>query len=133
VARTSSAARTARTCQANCSSLAFKIGPPAPACGFPGQNDPATGTCSITTATQCFGDGDCPVGEICAQLSGDIKDGANMSVANGRLAAGCLYIGGGSAIVVPPGPTPENGQSIMDIADCSSDTSISHRRRDTAA
>jgi hypothetical protein len=23
---------------------------------------------------------------------------------------------------VPPGPTPENGQSIMSIADCSDDT-----------
>src|SRR4029453_9450394 len=54
-------------CQDNCSSLLFKIGLPAPGCGFPGVNDPATGTCSITTATQCFADGDCPGGETCAQ------------------------------------------------------------------
>jgi hypothetical protein len=122
-------------CQANCSSLAFKIGLPAPACGFPGVNDPAVGTCSITTATQCNDDAGCPVGETCAQLSGDIKDGANMSVANGRLAAGCLYIGGGLATIVPPGPTPENGQSIMSIADCTVDAaallpSAGHNSRD---
>ena len=122
-------------CQANCSSLAFKIGLPAPFCGFPGVNDPAIGTCSITTATQCMSDGDCPVGETCAQLSGDLKDGANMSIPNGRLAAGCLYIGGGLAQFVPPGPTPENGQSIMGIADCSVDAvalapSAGHNSRD---
>lgn len=31
-------------------------------CGHPGTS---AGTCSVTTATQCFIDGDCPVGETC--------------------------------------------------------------------
>jgi hypothetical protein len=58
-----------------------------------------------------------------------------MSVPAGRLAAGCLYIGGGLAKFVPPGPTPENGQSTLNIADCSTDTvaltpSAGHSSRD---
>jgi hypothetical protein len=102
--------------------LGFKIGPPADFCGFPGVQDPALGHCSITTATVCENDSQCNVGETCLGFTGSIKDGGGQTVTAGTLAAGCLYIGGGLASIVPPGPTPENSETFFDMTNCASDT-----------
>src|SRR5204863_8743550 len=84
--------------------------------------DDALGHCSVTTATLCASTTDCPVGETCLGFTGDIKDGNGQSIPHGTLAAGCLYIGGGLAQIVPPGPTPENSETFFDMTDCSGDT-----------
>lgn len=83
-------------CQANCSTLSFTIGLPSTACGFPGVGDPGN-----------------------PPFTGAIKDGTDTTVSAGDLASGCLYIGGGLAQFVPPGPTPENGETIIGVQDCS--------------
>jgi hypothetical protein len=86
-------------CQADCTSLGFAIATdPQVYCGFPGQGDPAIG-----------------------DITGDVFDDMSMVIPNGSLAAGCLYIGGGLANQVPPGPTPEGSETIFGVTDCSGD------------
>ena len=83
-------------CQASCSQLTFTLGAPTTYCGFPGQTDPA----------------DPPI-------SGELRDAMDVKVAAGDLGSGCLYIGGGNAKIVPPGPTPNGSTTVFGIADCS--------------
>lgn len=83
-------------CQANCSTLAFELGTPTSYCGFPGADDNAL-----------------------PPLSGELRDGSDVKTDGGDLGLGCLYIGGGEAIVVPPGPTPDGSQTLLGVTDCS--------------
>lgn len=87
---------TCDACQANCSQLAFTLGDPTEDCGFPGQ-----------------GAGGQP------PFTGELQDGTDTKVNGGDLGAGCLYIGGGLASIVPPGPTPDGSTTLFDVADCS--------------
>ena len=83
-------------CQANCTQLAFRLGAPTEDCGFPGAGAPAS-----------------------APLSGVLQDASNEAVTGGDLGLGCLYIGGGQATIVPPGPTPNGSTTLFSVADCS--------------
>jgi hypothetical protein len=87
---------TCAACQASCSGLAFTLGLPTQDCGFPGQGAPAS-----------------------PPLSGQLLDGSDMPITNGELGLACLYIGGGLASIVPPGPTPDGSTTIIGIANCS--------------
>ena len=80
-------------CNTTCSQLVFKLGAPTLDCGFPGAD--------IAGA---------------APFSGELQD-ANGKVAD--LGLGCLYIGGGQATIVPPGPTPNGSSTILGVTDCS--------------
>jgi hypothetical protein len=82
-------------CQAECSQLAFTLGDPTADCGFPGQGAPAA-----------------------PPHTGDLRDGTDAVVANGQLGQGCLYIGGGLASIVPPGPTPDGSTNFFEVASC---------------
>jgi hypothetical protein len=84
-------------CQANCSQLAFTLGAPTLDCGFPGQGVDAA-----------------------PPLTGELRDGTDTKITpGGDLGSACLYIGGGIASIVPPGPTPNGSTTLIGIADCS--------------
>jgi len=87
------------SCSATCSQLAFRLGTPTISCGFPGQGDPAL-----------------------APLSGELRDNTNTPTTAGELGLGCLYIGGGLAQSVPPGPTPDGSDTVLAVTDCSTNT-----------
>jgi hypothetical protein len=87
------------SCSATCSQLAFRLGTPTSSCGFPGQGDPAL-----------------------APLSGELRDNTNTPTTAGELGLGCLYIGGGLAQSVPPGPTPDGSDTVLAVTDCSTNT-----------
>jgi hypothetical protein len=80
-------------CEANCSELAFTLGDPTTYCGFPGQNDPPL-----------------------APFSGELQDGSDAKITD--MGLGCLYIGGGLANVVPPGPVPDGSTTFIGVTNC---------------
>lgn len=83
------------SCSTTCSELAFTLGPPTLDCGFPGQG--ASGS---------------------APFSGVLQDGTSTNIPNGDLGLGCLYIGGGQATIVPPGPTPNGSTTVLGVTGC---------------
>jgi hypothetical protein len=85
---------TCTSCQASCTDMAFKVGSPTTYCGFPGASDPAF-----------------------PPFTGQLQDDMAANVSD--LGAGCLYIGGGQAIVVPPGPVPDSSELYLAVDDCS--------------
>jgi hypothetical protein len=89
---------TCQSCGATCSQLSFKLGIPTDSCGFPadGKEDPAL-----------------------PPLSGELRDQNGTKTTAGDLGLGCLYIGGGIASSVPPGPTPDGSETVLKVTDCS--------------
>ncbi len=83
-------------CNADCSQMSFKLGMPTDKCGFPGQGDPAN-----------------------PPLSGELRDQSDTKTPAGDLGLGCLFIGGGIASSVPPGPIPDGSDTVLGITDCS--------------
>ena len=71
--------------------------------------DADCGTCLNSTCNNSSpgtdGVGACIVDADCMSLS--------------TLGSGCLYIGGGNAKIVPPGPTPNGSTTVFGVADCS--------------
>jgi hypothetical protein len=75
--------------------------------------------------------GDCTVDADCNACKSNLCDNGSLGTGNSActtnsdctklydLGAGCLYIGGGLASSVPPGPTPDGSTTIFGVQDCS--------------
>jgi hypothetical protein len=138
---------TCGSCQADCTQLAFKTGLPTPACSFPGGSDPGqppytgeidgdpvgscvggncnngdpgtgSGACTVDTDCNACKAGNCDNGSLGNNGAGACGSNADCAKLF-DLGASCLYIGGGLASLVPPGPTPDGSTTIFDVTDCS--------------
>ena len=118
--------QTCTSCKASCTQIAFTTGTPTTYCGFPGQGagpvPPLSGEIDSDPTGACVANV-CGNGSLGTDGAGACAQDADCTKLY-DLGLGCLYIGGGLAAVVPPGPTPDHGTTILGVSDCSQ-TSVS--------